>query len=44
MIDMPARTDRSGTVRPAVSDPRLPGRLRMRRELVVPPMKDVVRD
>ena len=37
MIDMPARPDRSGTAHPSVSGPRLPRRLRTRRELVVPP-------
>lgn len=36
-MDMPARTDRSGPVHPPVSGPRLPGRLRIRRALVVPP-------
>jgi hypothetical protein len=36
-MDMPARTDRSGAARPPVSGLRLPGRLRIRRALVVPP-------
>ncbi|SDE37904.1 hypothetical protein SAMN05660485_00756 [Blastococcus fimeti] len=34
---MSARPDRSGFVHPTVTGPRLPGRLRMRRELVLPP-------
>jgi hypothetical protein len=34
---MPARTDRSSAVHPTVTGPRLPGRLRIRRELVLPP-------
>lgn len=34
---MPARPDRSAIVHPPVSGPRLPGRLRIRRDLVVPP-------
>lgn len=29
--------DRSGAVHPTVPGPRLPGRLRIRRELVLPP-------
>jgi hypothetical protein len=34
---MPTRPDRSGAVHPTVTGPRLPRRLRIRRELVVPP-------
>lgn len=34
---MPARTDRSSAAHPTVTGPRLPGRLRIRRELVLPP-------
>jgi hypothetical protein len=34
---MAARTDRSSAVHPTVAGPRLPGRLRIRRELVLPP-------
>ncbi len=34
---MSARPDRSSTVHPTVTGPRLPRRLRIRRELVLPP-------
>jgi hypothetical protein len=34
---MPARPDRPSTAHASVPGPRLPGRLRIRRELVVPP-------
>lgn len=34
---MSARPDRSSAVHPTVAGPRLPGRLRIRRELVLPP-------
>jgi hypothetical protein len=42
---MPTRPDGHGAARPAApAAPRLPGRLRMRRALVVPPLKGSARD
>lgn len=41
---MPARTDRSNAVHPTVVGPRLPRRLRIRRELVLPPEPHRSRD
>lgn len=39
MTTIPARPERSGAVRPPLTGPRLPARLRSRRPLAMPPAR-----